>query len=171
MLKPLAMVLVFLLCTMLGVRHAGQLRRQVKLLSALQNDIKRLMMCMEFERKPLAVLLSERAQGELRPLWQVFSEELMHGMTPSAAIRTALDAADAEIAGFSMIDSETRTMLAAFSSALGSTELDGQRQNASMLLAGLQPKLEQANAECSAKEHIFRTVGMLSGAAAVILML
>lgn len=171
MLKPVSMLLAFALCSLLGVQRAARLQRRVKLLSALQNDVKRLMIRMEFEKKPLAVIVSDRARGELQRLWAAFAEELLHGRDTRTAFLAALDTADAEIAGFSSLGTEERAMLTEFAAALGSTELDGQRQNTAMLLAGLEPLFEQASDECGTKGRIYRTVGMLSGAAAVILML
>jgi len=171
MLKPISMLLVFCLCSYLGVQRAARLQQRKTLLAELQTDIKRMMIRMEYERKPLAAIVFARSQGDLRPLWQTFARELQHGADTRSAFAEALAAADAEIAGFCTIGEEERVLLTDFAAALGGTELDGQKRNAAMLLAGLEPLWTQAGGECETKGHVYRTVGMLCGAAIVLLML
>jgi len=171
MLKPISMLLAFLLCSLLGIQRASSLHERAKLLELMQNDVRRLMIAMEFERKPLVRILSARTQGELRPLWQSFAAALQGGLDTRSAFLEALMAADAEITGFHTIGGEERTLLTEFAAALGGTDLDGQKKNAAMLLAGLAPLAEQARAECGVKGRVYRVIGMLSGATVVILML
>lgn len=171
MLKLASMLLVFIFCSMLGAQGAERLRRREKLLSALQNSVRRLMMRMEYEKKPLAAIAAGCAVGELKPLWKTFSEELYRGEEPRAAFSKALDAADMQIAGFRAVGLRERELLKEFASALGATELDGQKKNAAMLLSGLEPLWEEASGAYHAKGRIYQTMGMLCGAAAVILML
>lgn len=171
MLKPLSMLLAFVLCSLLGAQRASALKQRAHLLELLQRDIGRIMLRMEYERKPLTAIVSARIQGDLQPLWHTFADALQDGKDTRTAFSLALSAADAGVAGFHLIGAEERTLLMDFAAALGGTELDGQKKNAAMLLAGLEPISKQARSECGEKERIYRMVGMLCGTAVVILML
>ena len=165
------MLLVFSLCSLFGLQTAARLKQRARLLAELQSAVRRLMLRMEYGRKPLAELVSEQAHGRLAPLWKTFAAELRCGADTRRAFALALAAADAEIAGFSLIGEEARALLLSFAAALGGAELDGERQNAAMLLAGLEPLREQAENECLGKGKVCRAVGVLTGAAIVICML
>ena len=171
MMKLFAMLLAFGLCSFIGVRSSMRLKQRAKLLALLQSTVKRMIIRMEYERKPLAHIVIECAHGELKPFWQTFGKALSRGADTKAAFADALRAADAEIIGFNAIGDQERELLRAFAAALGSTDLDGQRQNAAILLAGLEPLKEAAASEYRTKSRVYRTMGMLCGAAVVVLML
>jgi len=129
------------------------------------------MMAMEYEKKPLHRIAKNRAYGEVQPLFDAFGTALSAGAPPAEAFREALARAETEVRGFAALREEERRLLADFAGALGGSDLKTQRAGAALTISRLEEFAGAAAREHGAKGRIYRTMGMLCGAAVAILML
>ena len=79
--------------------------------------------------------------------------------------------ADEGVRGFLSLRREERQLLLEFAGTLGGTDLKTQRAGAALLTSRLEELAETAQRENSVKGRVYRTMGMLCGAAVAILML
>ena len=90
MQKIFAILIVFSACTAFGARSAARLRQRATFLAALETALRRFLLAMEYEKKPLERLASKRVYGEAQPLFDAFAEALSAGARPEAAMRQAV---------------------------------------------------------------------------------
>ena len=171
MQKILAILIVFALCTAMGMKSAARLQSRAKLLSALVLSVRRFMMAMEYEKKPLYRIAQNRAYGQVQALWDAFGAGLAAGKAPADAFAQAMAQADEGVRGFLSLRREERQLLLEFAGTLGGTDLKTQRAGAALLTSRLEELAETAQHENSVKGRVYRTMGRLCGAAVAILML
>ena len=93
MQKIFAILIVFFACTAFGARSAARLRQRATFLAALETALRRFLLAMEYEKKPLERLASKRVYGEAQPLFDAFAEALSAGARPEALPARAREAA------------------------------------------------------------------------------
>ena len=166
MQKIFAILIVFFACTAFGARSAARLRQRATFLAALETALRRFLLAMEYEKKPLERLASKRVYGEAQPLFDAFAEALSAGARPEAAMRQAVQGTkDGAHAWLPLGDAEA-ALLSEFAAIVG-TPSAGRYA----VLQRLHTAVEAAGAEERGKGRAYRATGMLSGAAIAILML
>lgn len=170
MLRILAMLTVFLGCAFAGARASGTLKLRRDTLRALFDGLTRLSLWMEFTSEPLAALAERAATEDTEPFFGRFAQSLCTESDVPSAWALAMEGARKEHAGFAALGEEELTALSEYARCLGSSDIGAQAKNAALLRERLTCALEKAQAAYAAKGRMFRTLGVLTGIAAAILL-
>ena len=170
MLRILAMLTVFLGCAFAGARASAALRLRRDTLRALFDGLTRLAMWMEFTAEPLAVLAKRAATQETEAFFGRFAGLLATEDDVLSAWTLAMEGARKEHAGFAALREEELQALDEYARCLGGGDRETQRKNTELLKQRLTAALEGAEAAYTRKGRMYRSVGLLSGIAAAILL-
>jgi len=181
-MKLLAILIAFGACALAGLRLSQRLQARATLLTSLREDMRTLLSAARLSRKPLSVLVAERGSLRHGPLiaqycilretqtadaaWQALwqSPPLGGGWreAPGGVVRPQDYNA--------LTDQEQRAvadMLAAFTT----DDWETLSRRGDEAVALLDAHAQTAAAESAAKGRIYRSIGLLLGAAISILML
>lgn len=172
MLRLMAVIAVFGGCTWAGIRACTRLKERAGLLAALRADIRRLTLLMGYSAEPLSRLSERIAEGRTAAFWHAFGEELTGSAdVPTAWEKAMVAAAKADSPFLTLLTEPERSILLDYAAGLGGSGQHTQRENARLLEERLSAVAEEAMAEYARKGRMYRTMGLLTGAAAALLVL
>ena len=166
-MKLLAILIAFGACALAGLRLSQRLQSRATLLGSLREDLRVLLAAVAVSRKPFSVLVAER-QSLRHGAW--FGEycELRKTLSADAAWQAlwreraaSYDSLNAEEQG------AVREMLAAFTTC----DCEAIARRGDELLGFLDGQTKAAGTEFAAKGRIYRSIGLLLGAALAVVML
>lgn len=170
MMRYLLALLLFGICCFVGFAKAKSLKRRLDVVESFLLDIKQLSILMQYKRTPIASLVKDLDGSALSPFWEAFLARLTRGGPIADAWKATLDhmrEGDGDF--FYLADEETR-VLHDFGDSLGTSDFTAQKANIEMALARLTVQAETLKREASQKGKIYRSLGMLGGLAAAIIV-
>lgn len=170
MFKVLILMAAFGGCTLLGFRSANNLRLRHETVQALMVSSRQLAMLMDYTAQPLDVLAQKLARGTTVRFWSLFAKALHNSDNVLNAWRTAMEQARSSDVGFAHLEQEELQILEDFAASLGTTDRKTQRSNVKLLQKRLDDVLEQTQEIYQRKGRMYRSMGVLCGLAAAILL-
>ncbi len=170
MLRAFAMLIVFFGCAFLGSRASSGLRLRRDTLRAMIGCINRLSIWMEYAQEPLSTLARRAKSEETAIFWDTFSKKLKNAGDVELAWQQAMEYAREQDAGFAALENAELNALYEYAQGLGKSDGKSQAKNAALLQQWLEELCTQAQAAYGSKGRMYRSVGILTGLAAAILL-
>ena len=170
MLRALAAVTLALLCVYAGFRSSARLRRRALLLRAAVAAQTRLLAGAAHTRVPLPQLLRGCEAEDAPVSFTAVAAAVERGCTVREALLDAMRAADMMVDGRTA-DREAYGAVLAFADALGAESRALVYERASLAADVLRARCEAAEAAYREKGRVYRSLGLLMGAAAAVLLL
>ncbi len=164
------MLIVFFGCAYLGARASSGMRLRRDTLRAMIGCISRLSIWMEYAQEPLATLSRRAKTEETAIFWDAFAKELKSMADVPLAWQQAMELARSEDAGFASLEKGELDALYEYAQELGRSDGKNQAKNSAFLQKRLEELCEQAQAAYGSKGRMYRSVGILTGLAAAILL-
>lgn len=170
LLKVTGSIIVLLSCSFLGYilsrdycKRPQQLRGLQALLQMFENQISYLsdVLVTSFDR-------ISRADDEAGIFFRTAAELLREGGAANAP--EAWEKAVKKSIGMTALNREDEQILLSFGKSLGNTDLEGQIKNIRLTLAQLAIQEEKAEESRKKNESMYRSLGILCGLAAVIVL-
>ena len=169
MFTMLSMLLAFGLCTGAGFLWADRLRSRALALEELSQCLRHLGMLMRYSGETLA-LLARRAHSRTgSPLFEAFSRALEAQAPPGEAWRQAWDRCGSS-PRYAALQAPELSALERFAAHLGSADPQGEAQRLALALEELDLALADAQQKNQTRGRLYRTLGMLLGLAAAIVL-
>ena len=158
---------LFMICAYVGYSKPSGIKRRVIALEELEGDIRRLDMLMEHRKLPIEQLIA----GLDSPLWEEVSR-LMKSRDTSLfnAWMAALELMT-EDGRLRCLNGGDMAVLTDFGDALGVSDTSAQASNAALAIKRLKERREAAAMELLKKQRLFRSLGVLGGAAAALMVI
>lgn len=170
MLRALAMISVFLGCTYWGIRASSLLRLRRDTLSAFKSSVNHLCSRMSYSAQPLALLAEQAKTKETEVFWSLFSKRLAIEDDVSTAWKSAMEYARENDAGFASLKIQELRIFEDYAKGLGSSDSTMQTKNGAWLQQRLDSVMSEANDAYNRKGRMFRSIGILTGVAAALLL-
>lgn len=170
MLRTFAMLIVFFGCAFLGSRASSGLRLRRDTLRAMIGCINRLSIWMEYAQEPLYKLARRAKSDETAIFWEAFSKKLKSAGDVELAWQQAMDHARGQDTGFAALEEEELNALYEYAQGLGKSDGKSQAKNTSLLQQRLEELCTQAQNVYGSKGRMYRSLGILTGLAAAILL-
>lgn len=170
MLRAFAMLIVFFGCSYLGVRASSALRLRRDMLRSMQSGIGRLSMWMDYTAQPLAVLARRTKTADTEVFWEMFAKQLKENADVVTAWQQAMAHARAREPGFAALKESDLCVLEEYAQGLGGSDRKTQAKNTALLQQRLETIVQEAQDAYGSKGRMYRSVGILSGLAAAILL-
>lgn len=171
MLRMLAVIAVFGGCALLGMRAAASLKHRQETLSAMLYGFHQLAMWMDYTAEPLTKLIRRCRRPASGVFWDAFTKALEDANHVPDAWNMAMEQARNEDRGFASLEEPELQAMAEFAEGLGNSDRTTQARNAALLQQRLAEILKEAQAIYGRKGRMYRSMGILSGIAAAILLL
>ena len=154
----------------LGFAKANALKRRLRIVEGFLVDIRQMSILMRYRMVPVRELIQKLEGSVLGAFWGALLAEMERARPLADAWRIALGKMR-EGGGdfFYMADAEAR-VIGDFGASLGTSDLAAQKANMEMALERLQAQAEALGRESAQKGKIFRSLGMLGGLAAAIVI-
>ena len=169
MLKFIGAGLLFLPPFLIGIFCSAKLSRRVLVLEQLVRFFCALETEMKFTKERIDVIL-RKLSGHENLSALTFIPAAVQKL-PAIPLPLALCSAIEQSAEEMLLSKDEAESLAAFCSALGSTDFDGQQKNIQLYNAEFLQYLHDARLQKDKKGGFYRTLGTLAGAAAAILVI
>ncbi|MCE5234571.1 MAG: stage III sporulation protein AB [Clostridiaceae bacterium] len=154
----------------LGFSKAKALKRRLNVVEGFAVDIRQLSILMRYKMIPVRELIQKLEGSALKDFWETLLNEMERARPLADAWRDALEKVrDGGGDFFYMADEEAR-VIGDFGAALGTSDLAAQRANMELALERLQAQASALGREASQKGKVFRSLGMLGGLAAAIVI-
>lgn len=171
-MKLLGALLVLLACSGLGMAAAAAIAARPRQLQKLRSDLTWLEMDINYAATPLPEALAKLAQISEEPVRSLWQETLAclangEGVTAEEAWQRSLR----RFRRLSALQENDLAVLRDFGAGLGTTNRQEQLKKFKLLqeqLAALQTQAEEARQKT---ERLYRTLGVLTGIALIILLL
>ncbi len=170
MLRALAMISVFLGCAYWGIRASSLLRLRRDTLSAMKSSINQLSLRMDYTAQPLALLANQTKTPETEVFWTLFAQRLEAGDDVPTAWSKAMEHSRENDAGFATLKENELRVFEEYAQGLGSSNSTLQIKNAAWLQQRLDSIMNEAHEAYSRKGRLFRSLGILTGVAAALLL-
>ena len=172
LVKLIGGVLVISASAYLGFALSGECSRRLRDLRALQELLRLLENEIGFLSSMLADAFINIAEGSKSPA-ALFFESAGRKLESCGGISAAeaWEAAVRDNIGKTALNREDEEILTAFGKFLGSSDVEGQVRNIRYTLTRLKVQEEKAEAYRKKNESLYRNLGMLAGAAIVVLLL
>lgn len=171
MAKAIAIVAAFLYCTWAGFASAARLKKRAALLHAIAVAVQKLLISMEYAKLPLSELLRRKLYGDAQILFDCFASYLDGGADAYGAWRGAKRELPGADDAFASLTDADWAMLGAFMQELGTTDGTAQRESGLLLRSGIAEAIAEADDLYNKRGRLYRTMGLLCGAAISILLL
>ena len=158
---------LFVICAYIGCSKPSALKRRIGIIEGLERDIRRLSMLMEHRRQPITELMRELDS----PLWRDVRARLSRsGISCREAWNEALTDM-VESGGWGCLGKQELVILTDFGGALGAGDINTQLDNAALAVKRLEEQRDLAAAEMGKKARVYRSLGILGGAAAALMVI
>jgi|GEM_PF-3506773 len=187
-MKLVAILIAFSGCALAGLRLSQRLAGRAALLASLREDLDTLLNAVRASRKPFAVLVAERPSLKHGPLYAQYLA-LRQTLTPDAAWQTLwnqpVGAGPARpqtqptvgatigrpLWAYETLTDEEQNAVRDILAAFTTSDCDTIARRGAETLALLNERAKAAAAESNAKGRVYRSIGLLLGAALAIVML
>lgn len=167
-MRFLLALLLFAACSFFGFSKAKAVKRRLEIVEGFLLDIRQLSISMRYRMTPVKELIRSLSESTVSAFWQ----ELLLRMEREGPLEEAWRAALKKLREdefFSLTDAEAR-MLEDFGAGLGTSDYKAQKANMEMALERLDAQAQTLRQEVAQKGKIYRSLGMLGGLAAAILV-
>ena len=166
-LKFVIYILIFSLCTYIGILISKQYINRLNELKELKTALNVLKTKIRFTNEPLYDIFHEIAinsKGNVSNLFTIICNNLKTN-SAKAAWENALDSANLAI------NKEDRQALKGMGKMLGKTDLDGQISEINLTETFLEVQISDAKCEKDKNEKLYKTLGMVTGVGIVIILI
>lgn len=169
MLRWIAALMAALLCAYAGIRMSGRLRARVEMLRGALDAARDVFSGVAHTRLPLTMLLRNCDTPGCPVSLAGVADSVERGRTPLEAL---LDAAyAARPYGWPELTDADKRAAEAFADALSADTRATICECAALAVETLEQRLGEAEAQYQNKGRVYRTLGLLTGAAVAILLL
>lgn len=169
-MNALFAVALFCVCVFFGNGKAGALRVRKRVLSAMEEDIRRLADQMELCPAPLSVLLTQ-FEPRTEAFWGIFRKKLGGEASVADLWKEAVMEAAKARNGFELLCAEETAILMDFGLGLSNVGLAAQRANATLTCKRLSARVMAVEQELAQKGKLFESLGVLAGLALALLVI
>lgn len=169
MFRVIAIAVSFLACSLCGFQNAFRLEKRSKLIGKLIATVRILSDSVELTRKPVAALIRSCTQMPCYDLFERYAQSIENEKSSKDAWRET-EIWMGEHAEYFRFCEDERNALGSYFEALSTSDgvwLKKAMEQASEQLLRIH---EQAQAECARKGKVYRSLGVLIGAAIAILL-
>ena len=168
MLKLTGMLLLIAAGALTGFNKAAALTKRVRFFEDYISFITQIETQIRYSSQTLCVLLEDaRAPKALEPLIECFISRIESGEDFDKTWESAAQ----QIPADSGISKQDRELVKRFGTGLGKTDMQGQESHCELCLREAICALEEARRDRDAKSKLYRSLGILSGAACALLIL
>jgi len=171
MLRSISVLGLFVCCVLMGNRASGRLRDRKSVLEAFLRDIQRISLLIDYTVMPLQNIVEKFSDSELSPFWIAFGKELLVVHNAEQAWNNAMGEVLKEQSLLSFLMKEELVVLSDFAKVLGKTDKHTQLLNISLLQKRLEVILADAQQQYQRKGRLYRSMGILCGAAISLLVI
>lgn len=168
MLRAIAVIMAMGGCVLAGCSGAAKLKRRCGILTEMHAGIQRIRLGLEHTNRPVTALLRDSGGAETSALLHCVAQEIDDGCTPLDAWERAAAACRPALCGLTEPDYK---VLSVFFSLLGGSDRCSQLQHADVTLKMLARQCAEARQLYEKNGRVYRTMGLLLGAGAAILLL
>lgn len=169
-MRFLLALLLFAGCSYVGFAKAGSVKRRLDVVEGFLLDIRQLSISMRYRMTPIRELIGQLEASALKEFWEDLLSQMGHSRPLGDAWREALQKMRGENGDFSYLTDEEARVLSDFGASLGTSDFQAQKANMEMALERLAMLAEALRREVSQKGKIYRSLGMLGGLAAAIVV-
>lgn len=170
MAKAVAMLAVFSYAVYIGLARSKALSDRVQVLKTLHRQINQLSTLLVFSRLPLPELL-KKAGGTEDGLLQRISGGISSGLTVYQSYQRSEEECRRQDRRFRALLEGDRQILQSFFLTLGTTDTITQLENAALAAKAVEAARQEAEEQYRTKGRLARTLGVIAGTAAAILIL
>ncbi len=158
---------IFLLCSLIGILISKKYVNRVNELREFKNALNMFKTKMRYTYEPIPDIFVEIAKNTSSNISNVFKKavEKMPVCTAGEAWNLALKLEDLNI------DDEDKNVLENLGKLLGKTDLEGQLNQIEMTMDLLDKQIKKAEIQKDKSEKMYRTLGMITGIAIVIIII
>ena len=164
------MLLSFGLCASIGFLHADRMRCRADGIEELVRCVRQCGLLLRYANVPLVELSNRVGLRERSMLFQAFSRKLMDGITVQEAWLQAFQTCCTQSPAYAALKSPEREAMDQFMFQLGATDAASELQRIALTAEELSALLEEARAQHGRKGRLYRTMGLLCGLAAAIML-
>lgn len=166
-LKFVIYILIFSLCTYIGILISKQYINRLNELKELKTALNVLKTKIRFTNETLSTIFHEIAMNSKGNVSNLFTTICNNLKTNSAkaAWENALDSANLAI------NKEDRQALKGMGKMLGKTDLDGQISEIELTETFLEVQISDAKCEKDKNEKLYKTLGIVTGVGIVIILI
>ncbi len=168
-MKFLLALLLFSACAYAGFAKARAVKRRLNVTEGFLVDIRQLSILMRYKMSPIRELVLQLEGSELNEFWEAFLKELEGSASLNEAWQKALLKLREE-GGFSCLTDAEARVISDFGAAFGTSDIAAQRGNMEMALERFGVRAEALRREVAEKGKMYRSLGVLSGLAAAIMI-
>ena len=166
-IKLFILALIFLAVSGVGILIAGKYKGRVKELREMKKGLNMLETKIKFTYEPLPEIFQEIANTLEQQIGNIFRTASIK-MNQESAKQAWEDSI--EIANTNM-KVEDLEILKGLGKLLGKTALEGQVSEIELTNSFLDTQIQKAQKECEKNEKLYKTLGMVTGLALVILLI
>lgn len=159
--------MLFAICAYVGGSIGARPKRRLAALKGIYTDIKRLGVLMDYKALPIAELLD----GLDGVLWRMLGAGLTTQNTVAEAFCTALQGQLVKGGELAWLEGSDVSILMDFGASLGVSDMKAQRANLEYTLKRLDESVSELTADVARCGRLYRSLGILSGIAAAIIVL
>lgn len=167
LIKGLIFILIFISCTYLGILISKKYTNRVKELKEFKNALNIIETKIKFTYEPLGEIFKEISSSFSTNISNIFINtcDNMKNYNVSKAWELAIEN------GNTYMIKEDKEVLKSLGKLLGKTDVDGQISQIEQTSEFLNNQIEKAEAERVKNEKLYKTLGIVSGAGLVILLI
>lgn len=166
-IKSIFLILVFSISSIIGILFSKKYQNREKELKELKNAISLFETKIKFTYSPVPEVFKEVANGTAIPISKMFkiAGEKMEKISSTQAWEEG-------IAGVNHnLKEEDIKVIKEFGRMLGKTDMEGQISQIEVTKSFLEEQIEKAKTERNKNEKLYKTLGMVSGLAIVIILI
>ncbi|MDD3919778.1 MAG: stage III sporulation protein AB [Eubacteriales bacterium] len=169
-MRALSLLALFLLFCAAGELSAGRLKMRCRLLEELTCRLQQTALQMAIEKRTVHDIIARCREGCSAALWAELERRLAEGEPVEAAWEQALITVYRSSAAFAALRQEERDVLLDFGAVFSAQDPTVQRENSGSIQKRLELLTQRAGEASRQKGRLYRTMGALMGAGAVLMI-
>lgn len=167
MIKGIFLILIFLTSSGIGMLISQKYRNREKQLKEIKNAFHILETKIRFTYAPMPEIFGEIAEGTSGPVSNIFAlaKEKMKETSAGRAWEEAIEEENTELR------KEDKEVLKELGVLLGKTDVEGQISQIKVTNIFLEEQIEKAGQERKKNEKLYKTLGMVTGLAIIIVLI
>ena len=165
-----AALIVFGVCSYAGFAKAKAVKRRLGVVEGFLLDIKQLSILMQYKMAPIRELVRQLEGSVLKEFWEALLLQMEKTGSLSDAWQEALEQTRRNGGDFFYLGDAEARVISDFGAMLGTSDFPSQKANTEMALERLCVQAEMLRREVSQKGKVYRSLGMLGGLAAAIVI-